>query len=88
MNIRIVPIDQINATAYNPRVDLQPGDPEYEKLKRSIEEFGYVEPVVWNEHRKHGRRPSMDKSKTKPVRISKEFDNVCRMINFEVVNCG
>ncbi|CAH1216029.1 ParB N-terminal domain-containing protein [Paenibacillus sp. JJ-223] len=49
MNIRIVPIDQINAAAYNPRVDLQPGDPEYEKLRRSIEEFGYVEPVVWNE---------------------------------------
>ena len=49
MNIRVVPIDQINSAAYNPRVDLQPGDPEYEKLKRSIEEFGYVEPIVWNE---------------------------------------
>ncbi|KAF4321370.1 hypothetical protein G195_005421 [Phytophthora kernoviae 00238/432] len=49
MNIRIVPIDQINAAAYNPRVDLQPGDVEYEKLRRSIEEFGYVEPIVWNE---------------------------------------
>jgi len=33
---------------YNPRKDLKPGDPEYEKLKRSIEEFGYVEPVIWN----------------------------------------
>lgn len=33
---------------YNPRKDLNPGDPEYEKLKRSIEEFGYVEPVIWN----------------------------------------
>ena len=33
---------------YNPRKDLQPGDPEYEKLKRSIEQFGYVEPVIWN----------------------------------------
>lgn len=49
MDIRVIPIDQINAAAYNPRVDLQPGDPEYEKLKRSIEEFGYVEPIVWNE---------------------------------------
>ncbi|SEL81025.1 hypothetical protein SAMN05518856_11915 [Paenibacillus sp. OK003] len=35
MNIRIVPIDQINAAAYNPRVDLQPGNVEYEKLPRS-----------------------------------------------------
>lgn len=49
MNIKTIPIDQINAAAYNPRVDLQPGDPEYEKLKRSIESFGYVEPIVWNE---------------------------------------
>lgn len=49
MDIRIIPIDQINAAAYNPRADLQPGDPEYEKLRRSIESFGYVEPIVWNE---------------------------------------
>jgi DNA modification methylase len=35
--------------AYNPRVDLQPKDAAYEKLARSIDEFGYVEPIVWNE---------------------------------------
>jgi len=33
---------------YNPRKDLKPGDSEYEKLKRSIEQFGYVDPVIWN----------------------------------------
>ena len=33
---------------YNPRKDLKPGDSEYEKLKRSLEQFGYVEPVIWN----------------------------------------
>nr|DAM68563.1 MAG TPA: adenine specific DNA methyltransferase [Caudoviricetes sp.] len=33
---------------YNPRKDLKPGDAEYDKLKRSIEQFGYVEPVIWN----------------------------------------
>jgi len=27
---------------------LKPGDKDYEKLKRSIEQFGAVEPVVWN----------------------------------------
>ena len=37
---------------YNPRKDLQPGDAEYETLKRSIEEFGYVEPVIWNKKTK------------------------------------
>lgn len=34
---------------YNPRKDLKPGDAEYEKLKRSIEQFGYVEPIIWNQ---------------------------------------
>ena len=43
-----IPIGQLNPAAYNPRKDLQPGDPEYEKLKRSMQEFGYVEPIVWN----------------------------------------
>ena len=42
------PIEDLKAAEYNPRKDLKPGDPEYEKLKRSIEEFGYVEPVIWN----------------------------------------
>ena len=31
-----------NLSCYNPRKDLRPGDPEFEKLKRSVEEFGYV----------------------------------------------
>lgn len=36
------------AADYNPRKDLKPGNADYEKLKRSIEGFGYVEPVIWN----------------------------------------
>ncbi|MED2745151.1 ParB N-terminal domain-containing protein, partial [Brevibacillus porteri] len=49
MDIRKIPVSKINPALYNPRVDLQPGDPEYEKLKGSIEEFGCVETLVWNE---------------------------------------
>ena len=49
MNIQTLPASQLIAAKYNPRKDLKPGDPEYEKLRRSIEEFGYVEPVIWNE---------------------------------------
>ncbi|MEK5376577.1 ParB N-terminal domain-containing protein [Paenibacillus sp. FSL P2-0173] len=49
MEISVLPIEQINAAAYNPRVDLQPGDPEYEKLKASIEQFGYIDPIIWNQ---------------------------------------
>lgn len=48
MDVKKVPVSKINPAAYNPRKDLEPGDPEYEKLKRSIEEFGFVEPLVWN----------------------------------------
>jgi len=48
MQVNKIPIGQLNPAKYNPRKDLQPGDPEYEKLKRSMQEFGYVEPIVWN----------------------------------------
>lgn len=46
-------IEELLPADYNPRKDLKPGDPEYEKLKRSISEFGYVDPVIWN--KKTGR---------------------------------
>ncbi|WP_409175523.1 ParB N-terminal domain-containing protein [Brevibacillus fortis] len=49
MDIRKIPVSMIRAAEYNPRIDLKPGDPEYEKLKRSIQEFGYVQLLVWNE---------------------------------------
>ena len=41
-------ISKLNPAEYNPRKNLQPGDAEYEKLKRSVEEFGCVEPIIWN----------------------------------------
>lgn len=53
VQIKSIPVEKINPAPYNPRKDLKPGDPEYEKLKRSIEEFGYVEPLVWNERTGH-----------------------------------
>ncbi len=48
MQIEKRAVADLKAADYNPRKDLQPGDAEYEKLKRSIQEFGYVEPVIWN----------------------------------------
>lgn len=44
----IIPFEQMNPAPYNPRADLQPGDPEYDALKQSIETYGCVEPIVWN----------------------------------------
>ena len=48
MDIQKIEVSKINPAAYNPRVDLKPNDSEYEKLKQSINTFGYVEPLVWN----------------------------------------
>jgi len=38
----------LKAASYNPRKELKPGDAEFEKLKASIETFGYVEPILVN----------------------------------------
>ena len=48
MNIQKLPISKLNPAKYNPRKDLKPGEKEYDRLRRSIEEFGYVEPVIYN----------------------------------------
>jgi len=53
MNIQTLSVGKLVPADYNPRKDLKPGDPEYEKLKRSIAEFGYVEPVIWNKTTGH-----------------------------------
>ena len=47
--VRRVPVKDMKMAAYNPRKDLKPGDKEYEDLKRSMQTFGYVEQIVWNE---------------------------------------
>lgn len=39
----------LNPAEYNPRIPLKPGMPAYEKLRRSIEDFGAVEPIIWNQ---------------------------------------
>lgn len=41
-------ISELYPAEYNPRVKLQPGDVEYERLKRSIETFGYIDPLIVN----------------------------------------
>lgn len=40
--------DALRPAAYNPRKKLKAGDKEYEKIKNSILEFGYVEPIIVN----------------------------------------
>lgn len=42
-------LDDMMPANYNPRLDLQPGDPDYESLKKSIEKFGFVQNIVYNQ---------------------------------------
>ena len=44
----MLPIGSLKPAAYNPRKQLKLGDKEYENIKKSIEEFGYVEPIIVN----------------------------------------
>ncbi len=48
LHVAPMKISELKRADYNPRLELQPGDPEFEKLKRSIETFGLVEPIVFN----------------------------------------
>lgn len=48
MLIERVSIKDINRAAYNPRVDLKPGDEEYHQLDDSIENYGLLIPLVLN----------------------------------------
>ena len=41
-------IADLKPAEYNPRKRLKPGDAEYEKLRNSIEKFGYVDPIIIN----------------------------------------
>ena len=49
MKLQKVPVEKLKPAKYNPRKDLKPGDPAYEKIKRSMATYGYVDPVIWNE---------------------------------------
>ena len=42
-------IDEMERATYNPRVDLMPGDEEFQYLEESMHRFGQVIPIVWNQ---------------------------------------
>ena len=48
MQWQTLPLDSLQPASYNPRKKLKAGDKEYEKIKNSIQEFGYVEPIIVN----------------------------------------
>lgn len=48
MQWKTLSVDTLRPAEYNPRKKLKAGDKEYEKIKDSIQEFGYVEPIIVN----------------------------------------
>ena len=46
--LKVLPVSVLKPAAYNPRKKLKPGDKEYEKIKNSILEFGFADPLVVN----------------------------------------
>lgn len=48
MEFKKLKIKSLIPASYNPRKKLKPGDAEYEKIKNSITEFGYVDPIIVN----------------------------------------
>lgn len=52
ISINALPLKDIHEAPYNPRMELKPGDKEYESLKKSLARWGQVEPLVINKHNK------------------------------------
>ena len=46
--LKVLPVSVLKPAEYNPRKKLKKGDKEYEKIKKSIEEFGFADPLVVN----------------------------------------
>ena len=46
--VKKIDISKINPAKYNPRIDLQPDDPDYMKIKKSLDSLGLAVPLVWN----------------------------------------
>lgn len=49
LEIRMLKLSSLTPAPYNPRRTLPPSSAAYRKLRKSLEEFGLVEPLVWNE---------------------------------------
>lgn len=43
-----IPIESVKEAEYNPRKKLTQNDKEYRELKKSITEFGYIDPIIVN----------------------------------------
>ncbi|MGL9920973.1 DNA methyltransferase [Enterococcus sp. DIV1758] len=49
MRIEKMKLSDLKPAPYNPRIELKPGMTEYENLKNSLLEFGFVDPPIFNQ---------------------------------------
>lgn len=52
MITKTMKLSEINAAGYNPRKDLKKNDSAYKSLKRSMDEYGFIVPLIYNEQTK------------------------------------
>lgn len=53
MTLRELPIGKLKPAPYAPRRTPRPGHPRYQRLRRSLEVFDLVQPLVWNQRTGH-----------------------------------
>ena len=53
LELRTLPLAQLVPAPYNPRRALAADSLAYRKLRKSLEDFGLVEPLIWNESTGH-----------------------------------
>ena len=53
LTTRTIPISKLKRLPGNPRHSLEPDDPGWRRLVKSLDEHGYVDPLIWNERTGH-----------------------------------
>ena len=53
MTLRELPIEKLKPAPYNPRRTSRLGKARYQRLRRSMEAFDLVQPLVWNQRTGH-----------------------------------
>ena len=73
MNFIELKIKDLKPSEYNPRMELTNEDEEYQNIKRSIQNFGYVEPIIVN--------------KDKTIIGGHQRYNVLKDLGYDKINC-
>jgi len=48
MKTAVLKFSEINRAKFNPRIELKPSDEEYQAIKKSLTDFGLVQPLIVN----------------------------------------